>query len=391
MRKEENNEPELRQARLARNKTASLDAKRIWDDDMDDDSLGAVVDVAAMKRRRLERELAEVTEDQVLGHDEDLEDGDEEDSMLGSDDDEEEVSDEDEAAASARLEKMRSRRGERDDSLAPSLAPSIAPSTTSTSFDLTPESLLKKFPTLFSEEPLPFPKILVTTSLDATIHKEAQDIAALFPNSSYIPRTSHHRGYKYSVREIAKFAANRDYTALIVIREDLKRPTALTLVHLTPGAPAGPTLTYTINKYLPGKKIPFHGNPTNHYPELILNNFKTPLGLLVAKSLHTMFPPQPELGGRQVVTMHNQRDYIFVRRHRYVFRDRRQTEKTVQTADGKEIPGMADIKAGLQEIGPQLTLKLRRVDKGVGRAGSEGEALHEWKGKMEKKRTRFYL
>ncbi len=79
--------------------------------------------------------------------------------------------------------------------------------------------------------------------------------------------------------------------------------------------------------------------------------------------------------------------------------------------DGKEIPGMSDIRAGLQEIGPrktfpsesscllaitdntctEMTLKLRRVDKGVGRAGSDEDALHEWKGKMEKKRTRFYL
>lgn len=42
---------------------------------------------------------------------------------------------------------------------------------------------------------------------------------------------------------------------------------------------------------------------------------------------------------------------------------------------------------------PRCTLKLRRVDKGIGRAGSEGEdALSwEWKSKMEKERTRFNL
>lgn len=42
---------------------------------------------------------------------------------------------------------------------------------------------------------------------------------------------------------------------------------------------------------------------------------------------------------------------------------------------------------------PRCTLKLRRVDKGIGRAGSEGEdALSwEWKAKMEKERTRFNL
>jgi len=40
-----------------------------------------------------------------------------------------------------------------------------------------------------------------------------------------------------------------------------------------------------------------------------------------------------------------------------------------------------------------MTLKLRRVDKGVGKAGSEGDdALKwQWKSKMEKTRTRFNL
>lgn len=68
--------------------------------------------------------------------------------------------------------------------------------------------------------------------------------------------------------------------------------------------------------------------------------------------MHTMFPPKPELQGRQVVTLHNQRDYIFFRRHRYVFREARATEKNVVTAEGKEMEGMQGIRAGLQEIGP---------------------------------------
>ena len=147
-------------------------------------------------------------------------------------------------------------------------------------------------------------------------------------------------------------------------------------------------------------------------PELLLNGFQTPLGLLAAKSMNTLFPPKPELAGRQVLTLHNQRDYIFFRRHRYIFREARATEKNVQGADGKEMEGVKGIRAGLQEIGPSkssaasadsgerdadcfagMTLKLRRVDKGIGKAGSEGEdALKwEWKAKMEKKRTRFNL
>jgi ribosome production factor 1 len=55
--------------------------------------------------------------------------------------------------------------------------------------------------------------------------------------------------------------------------------------------------------------------------------------------------------------------------------------------------GVKGIRAGLQELGPRMTLKLRRIDKGVGRAGSEGDdaTKWEWKAKMEKKRTRFNL
>jgi ribosome production factor 1 len=87
-------------------------------------------------------------------------------------------------------------------------------------------------------------------------------------------------------------------------------------------------------------------------PELLLNGFKTPLGILAAKSMNTLFPPKPELAGRQVLTLHNQRDYIFFRRHRYMFREARSTEKNVQGADGKDMEGVKGIRAGLQEIGP---------------------------------------
>ncbi|KAK0753310.1 anticodon-binding protein [Schizothecium vesticola] len=384
-RKEEAKNPELRDERLAKNQPASIDKKRIWDD-VDDDSLGAVVDVAQLKRRRLEAAEAAAAQDADGVGAAAEEEEDDVDSMVdfdGEDNDDEE-----------KEEKARSRRAQRTPSLAPSNAPSIAPSTTSTCLDLTPDSLSQDFKHLFVNEPPPFPKVLITTSLNATIHKEAEDIAAMFPNSTYIRRSAHRFGHKYSVREIAKFAKNRGYTALVVIMEDLKKPYSLSVVHLnSEDAPAGPTLTYSVRGYMPGKALLGHGNATNHYPELLLTNFKTSLGLLVAKSMNTLYPAKPELAGRQVVTWHNQRDYIFVRRHRYVFREARTTEKNVADADGKEMKGVEGIRAGLQEIGPRMTLKLRRVDKGVGRAGSEGDdALKwQWKAKMEKKRTRFNL
>jgi ribosome production factor 1 len=58
-----------------------------------------------------------------------------------------------------------------------------------------------------------------------------------------------------------------------------------------------------------------------------------------------LFPPLPEFEGRQVVTLHNQRDFLFFRRHRYAFRS---TEKVA-----------------LQEIGPRFTLKLKWLKRGL--------------------------
>ncbi|KAH6890400.1 anticodon-binding protein [Thelonectria olida] len=370
-RKEEDREPEMKAARLAKQKPVTIDQKRVWDD-VDDDSLGVQVDLEKLKRRRIEE--AEAAELAAAENSEEEDDEDDVDSMLDSDEEGDE-------ARQAALQKKREQRARRDNS--------AAPSTTSTNLDLTPSSLATKFPTLFTDLPPPTPKILITTSINSTIHSEAELFCGLFPNSNYIPRSAHRYGHKYSLREICRFAHNREYTAVVLIKEDQKKPTGMSVVHL----PSGPTFHFTITNWIEGKKLPGHGNPTNHYPELLLNNFKTPLGLLAAKLFMTLFPPRPEFQGRQVVTLHNQRDYIFVRRHRYVFRDKRATEKSIVGADGKELKGVEDIRAGLQELGPRFTMKLRRVDKGIGRAGSDGDdaTQWEWKARMEKDRKRFNL
>jgi ribosome production factor 1 len=368
--REEDKDPELRRARLAKNIPMTIDRKRVWDE-VDGDGLNVSVDVEQLKRRRIEE--AEAAEQEPLEVLEEQED-DDADSMLDSDS---EADDDSKELGHAKSLEQRPR------------ASSNAPSTTSTNLDLTPSSLALKFPTLFSDIPPPTPKILLTTSLNSTLHAEAHLLCTLFPNSHYVPRSSHRYGHKFSLREISKFAANREYTSVIMLREDSKKPTGLTIVHL----PDGPTCHFSIANWMEGKKLPGHGNPTNHYPELILNNFRTPLGLLSARIFLTLFPPQPELQGRQVVTLHNQRDYIFLRRHRYVFRDKKETEKSVVGVDGKPVEGVEGIRAGLQELGPRFTLKLRRVDKGIGRAGSQGEdaVQWEWKAHMEKQRTRFNL
>jgi ribosome production factor 1 len=54
----------------------------------------------------------------------------------------------------------------------------------------------------------------------------------------------------------------------------------------------------------------------------------------------------PQFVGRRVCTFHNQRDFIFFRQHRYIFKE-----------DGKGVR--------LQELGPRFTLKLKWVMAGV--------------------------
>ncbi|PNS18163.1 Brix domain-containing protein [Sphaceloma murrayae] len=375
-RRTEDKNPKLREERRAQNVPATIDSKRVWDDvdGGDDLNLNLAVDLQAIKRRRVEAEEStasrQVSASASPSKDEGEEKVEEEpkdddmDSMLGSDSDE----DEDDAADSTAPTKPR--------------APSPAPST-ATDLNLTPENLQSRFPSLFA--PLEHaPKVLITTSINSRLKAEAQLLTSLFPNSHFVPRNTHFHSHKYSVREIASFASNRNYTCLVILNEDLKRPSGLDVVHL----PNGPMFHFSISNWIEGKRLPGHGNPTGHDPELILNGFRTPLGLLTAHLFRTLFPPQPELQGRTVVTLHNQRDYIFVRRHRYIFRDKRGSEKSVQGADGKPIAGVEDVRTGLQELGPRFTLKLRRIDRGIQRTSGQE---WEWKGKSEKVRTRFQL
>lgn len=388
-RRTEDKNPALREARRAKNVPATIDSKRTWDevngDEEAESRLGMSLDVLNPKRRKVEEEKldpAEVIPEEHLDDGEDVEqvvapdtdaEMDDLDSMLGS-----ESEDEDE---DSQLD-GKQRSTDRAPSEAPSAAPSAA--TAATDLNLTPEALMQRFPSLFNIPPDKDPKVLITTGINSTLHWEAQLLTSLFPNSRYIKRTAHFHSYKYSVREICKYAASRDFTHVVVLSEEFKKPKNLDIVHL----PDGPMFHFSISNWVEGAKIPGHGNPTNHYPELILNGFRTPLGLLTAHLFKSLLPPRPDLQGRQVVTLHNQRDYIFLRRHRYAFRDKRGTEKSIQGTDGKLMKGVEDIRAGLQELGPRFTMKLRRVDKGIQRmSGQEWE----WKAHDEKVRTRFSL
>ncbi|TFK26214.1 Brix-domain-containing protein [Coprinopsis marcescibilis] len=199
------------------------------------------------------------------------------------------------------------------------------------------------------EDPSLPPKVLVTTSPKASkaTYEFCDEVVGVFPGAEFIRRK---KGKGFEMGRIAGWCADRGYKHLIVVNEDMKKPNAITFIHL----PNGPTAYFKLTSIELTKQIYGHARATPHHPELNLNGFVTRLGHAVGRMFQTAFPPLPEFQGRQIVTLHNQRDFIFFRRHRYAFR--------------------SPEKVQLQEIGPRFTLKLRSLKKGIPAVYNLGEA-----------------
>ncbi|WFD19476.1 Ribosome production factor 1 [Malassezia caprae] len=259
------------------------------------------------------------------------------------------------------------------------------------------------------DDPSAAPAILITTSMPSNstsphlasanarshpaeaVRDLVKDLLNVFPGAEYRPRA---KARGAGLGKICGWARARRYDAFMVIGESNKKPCTMTLVAL----PLGPTALFRLTSVSLTKDIVGHARATPHTPELILNNFTTALGHRVGRLLQHLFPKIPQLEGRQVVTAHNQRDYVFFRRHRYEFR--------------------STDKAALQEIGPRFTLKLHKLSAGLpkgagawdGRfveeleeapANEESEAPEahaadegvefQWQPKMSVSRRQFYL
>ncbi len=109
--------------------------------------------------------------------------------------------------------------------------------------------------------------------------------------------------------------------------------------------PEGPTATFRISNFLSHKELNNSAERTEHYPELIFKNFDTRLGRRIGRMLECLFPATRDYAGRAVATFHNQRDYIFLRVHRYMF------DSTTAVR--------------IQEMGPRFTLRLLSLQSGT--------------------------
>ncbi|CAL8253205.1 unnamed protein product [Merluccius merluccius] len=182
------------------------------------------------------------------------------------------------------------------------------------------------------------PKVLITTSdrpRGRTV-RFCEQLATVIPDAHVYYR----RGL--ALKRVIPQCVARGFTYLMVINEDRKVPNGMVLCHL----PDGPTAHFKVSSVRLRKEMKRRGkDPTEHTPEVILNNFSTRLGHSIGRLFAALFPHDPQFVGRQVATFHNQRDFVFFRFHRYIFKN----EKRV----------------GIQELGPRFTLKLRSLQKGT--------------------------
>ena len=232
------------------------------------------------------------------------------------------------------------------------------------------------------------PKVLVTTRPRPSqkLFYFIADLQRLIPKLHFYPRK------QFSLKEICKFASNRDFTHVIVLSENAKHCNGMTISHVGGGEMLGPTAFFKVSNVVTSQNIPNHGASTSHIPELNLHGFDTRLGHRVGRLLGSLFPHDAEFQGRQVVTFHNQRDYLFVRHHRYVFEEKKKLPQK-KDAEGKDVPlGIKErVKARLQELGPRFTLKLRWIQSGTfDTQFGEYEWIHKRK-EMDTTRRRFHL
>jgi len=207
-------------------------------------------------------------------------------------------------------------------------------------------------------------KVVLTTSPRAhtkTI-KFCRQFKRCLPDAIY--RTRH----SYSIKGMVKAAADRGFTQLFIVQEHLRRPKGLYLVAL----PEGPTAYFRLSSVNFVEQLRNPAGFSKHKPEIILNNFRTRLGLSIQRLLSTLFHFDPDFKGRRVITFHNQRDYIFFRHHRYEFKD------------GE--------KVRIQEIGPRFTLRLKWLQNGTfDTKYGEYEWIYKRHEMEQRSRRRFFL
>lgn len=211
------------------------------------------------------------------------------------------------------------------------------------------------------------PKVMITTDNKPTKKTKGfvKELSRIIPNAELMWRKNS------SIKKLVKDCNERGFSDIVIVNENAKTPNQVIITHL----PDGPTAHFKLSNVKIStalgkdfKKI------TEHRPEVILNNFTTRLGHGVARMLASLFHYDPQFVGKRVCTLHNQRDYIFFRHHKY----------HIKTTE----------KVRLHELGPRFTLKLRWLQQGTfdSKFGDYEWMISDKRHQMETgSRKRFFL
>ncbi|KAK9173778.1 Brix domain protein [Cryptosporidium meleagridis] len=228
------------------------------------------------------------------------------------------------------------------------------------------------------------PKLLITTNNRASKHMYnfLKEIVSIIPNCDFYKRNGFN--IKDIIKEVNAKGTENNYTDILIFTEHpiKKIPWGLYICHL----PIGPTSYFRIRSVKLAQDMKGSAFSTTHNPEVILNNFDTRIGYRIGRQLASLFPFNPDFAGRRVIAFHNQRDFIFFRHYRYIFRKKR----TSSTQNVEEQQDQAINSAGLQEIGPRFTLKLMWIQEGTFNT-KKGVYEYLWRPDLQVNRKVFFL
>lgn len=228
------------------------------------------------------------------------------------------------------------------------------------------------------------PKLLITTNNRASKHMYnfLKEIVSIIPNCDFYKRNGFN--IKDIINEVNEKGTEDNYTDILIFTEHpiKKIPWGLYICHL----PVGPTSYFRIRSVKLAQDMKGSAFSTTHNPEVILNNFDTRIGYRIGRQLASLFPFDPDFAGRRVIAFHNQRDFIFFRHYRYIFRKKR----ILSTQGAEEQQNQAINSAGLQEIGPRFTLKLMWIQEGTFNT-KKGVYEYLWRPDIQVNRKVFFL
>eukprot|EP00924_Labyrinthula_sp_SR-Ha-C_P009205 augustus_masked-scaffold_2-processed-gene-16.47-mRNA-1 protein AED:0.00 eAED:0.00 QI:0/-1/0/1/-1/1/1/0/303 len=232
-----------------------------------------------------------------------------------------------------------------------------------------------------------YPKILLTTAKKP--RKGMLPYIAEF--LTFMPNLFYYERKQYNLLEISRWASKKGFTHLLVL-SDRKAgvPNGLKKKHclieqllvscLSKDGEHGPTALFRVTNfkthselYKDGRRSgQMIGTQSDHIPEVILNGFGTRLGRRVGRLLSSLFglEKEAEHEGRNIATFHCQRDFIFLRCHRYIFEKK---------------------KVRLQETGPRFTLKMKWLKKEGVDSLDHGKFEFVTKRALSKDKKQFFL